>query len=72
MRCVWLNGGITQLRAARIVEALHQIRIAREGFRCGDIFDPVARPNAVGITKGGKAGFAGNPRAGQDHNGPWH
>ena len=46
MCCVWLNGGITQLRASRIVEALHQIRVAREGLRRCHILNPVARPDA--------------------------
>jgi hypothetical protein len=32
----------------------------------------VARPNAVSITEGGQAGFAGDPRPGQNHHGWRH
>jgi hypothetical protein len=72
MRCIGLDRRIKQLRAPRIVKSLHQIRIAREGLGRCHILDPVARPDAIGIAKGSQAGFARNPRAGQDNNGWRH
>jgi len=64
MRRVWLNGRVQKLRATRIVEPLHQIRIAREGFRCGDIFNAMPRPKPIRIAKSGDPRFPRNPRTG--------
>ena len=47
MRGIGLDGSAEQLLAAGVIELLHHQRVAKEGFGCGHIFDPVVFPQAV-------------------------
>ena len=53
-------------RPARVVELMNQCRIAAIGLRRGDIFDPVAFPQAVGAAEGGEPAIGADSGAGQD------
>ena len=54
--------------APRVVEALHQLRIAAKPLRGGDILDPVVFPQAVVGAEGPEAALGADSRAGQDHD----
>jgi hypothetical protein len=66
MRGIGLDGRIAQLRAPRIVEAMHARRVAREGLGRCNIFQADLRPDAIRIAEGGKPTFAADARAGED------
>ena len=66
MRRIGPGGG--GLHTARIVEAVHQPRIAGKAFGRGDILDPVLLPEAACIAEGAKPAFRRQPRPRQDHD----
>ena len=57
-----------QRRAPRIVEAQHQVRIARERFGRSDVLHPVPLPQATGGAERIDPAFGRHPRPGQDHD----
>src|SRR5689334_11042997 len=52
--------------APRVVEPLHQRRIAAEALGAGDVLNPVVLPQAVVGAEGPEARFGADPGAGQD------
>ncbi len=57
-----------QLRPPRVVEVLHQRRIAPEGLGRADILDPMPLPQSVRPAKGGKPALGRDAGAGKDHD----
>ncbi len=55
-------------RPARVVESVHQRRIAGEGFGRRDILDAMPFPQAVGAAESGEAAFRRYSGARQDHD----
>src|SRR4051812_12301326 len=53
---------------ARIIEGMHEARIASEGLWRRDILNAVPLPQAVRAAKGGEPAFRGHASAGQDHD----
>jgi len=66
MRGIGLYRG--ERRAAHVIEAPHQRRIAGKRFGRADILHPVPFPQAAGTAKSGDAGFGADSRAGQNHD----
>lgn len=60
---------LAQEGPALVIELLHQCGVAPEGLRGGDIFHPVAFPQAIVGAKRGHAGFSRNAGAGEDDDG---
>lgn len=59
---------VPQLRAALVIEAMNQHRIALERFWRADILDPMAFPQAIGPTKCRQSAFGRDSRTCQDHD----
>src|SRR5690606_4868662 len=68
VRGIGLNIRLQQLCAAFVVNTVYRLRVTLEPLRGGDIFYPVALPQAIGAAKCANAGFCGNPRPCQYHD----
>jgi len=68
MGSVGLDGGVMQLAAAVVVEALHQRRIARKALGCGHLLNAVVFPEPVLRAEGAHARLGRYTRTGQDYN----
>lgn len=64
MRRIGLS--VAGLGAARIIKALHKVRVAPVAFRRRHILDPVLIPEPARITKCAKPRFGGKPGAGEN------
>ena len=60
----------TELLPPRVVESVHQRRIAAVGLGRAHVFDPVAFPQSIGSAKGRKPAFGRHARAGQNNDVP--
>src|SRR4029450_10752123 len=56
---------LAETRPPRIVELMHQRRVAAVGFGRRHVLDPVAFPQPVSASKGGEAAVGADPGAGQ-------
>ena len=66
MALVGNDHGIGKRAAPRVVELVHQRRIADEPVRRRHIFEAHPRPDPVGAAEGVEAGFLRDAGAGQD------
>jgi hypothetical protein len=60
-----IGPGLRGLRAAGVVEPVHEAGIAREAFGRRHILDPVLRPEATLVAERAQPAFRRNPGTGQ-------
>ena len=53
----WIGLDLVELSAALIIKIEHELRVAVPRFRSGNLFNPVALPQPVGIAEGLEAAF---------------
>src|SRR3546814_6881931 len=62
-----IRHGSDQIAAARVIEAMHQRRVAQEAFRRRHVVQVILRPQPVLVAKGAEAGFRRDPGRSEEH-----